>query len=158
MDNLHDNNAQNLKSLGGGKTDYPQTYAPQVLESFDNKYPDTKYVVELDCTEFTALCPKTQQPDFAKIKVRYSPDTKLVESKSMKLYLFSFRNHGSFHENVVNMIARDLFELLKPHWIEVQGYFMPRGGISINPFVRLEHRKSENEALMEAIQRDGVGD
>lgn len=138
MDATQANNAQSLKSLGSGATDYPTKYAPEVLESFDNKFPGVDYVVELDCTEFTALCPKTQQPDFATILIRYVPDKKLVESKSLKLYLFSFRNHGSFHENCVNQIAQDLFKLMEPKWIEVKGNFYPRGGISINPLVRLE--------------------
>lgn len=139
MDNsVTQNNAQELKSLGAGKTDYPTTYTPDVLESFDNKFPDQDYMVELDCTEFTALCPKTKQPDFAKLLISYVPDKKLVESKSLKLYLFSFRNHGSFHENVVNQIAADLFRLMEPKWIKVRGRFYPRGGISINPVCVLE--------------------
>jgi len=125
-----------LKSLGSGNTDYPTEYAPQVLERFANKFPnkDTdSYVVQLECPEFTALCPKTKQPDFAKIVIEYTPNEWLVESKSLKLYLFSFRNHGSFHEEVINTIANDLNNLLKPKWISVKGDFFPRGGISINP-------------------------
>lgn len=141
MDSTKENNAQELKSLGSGATDYPQKYAPEVLESFQNKFPNQDYIVELDCREFTALCPKTQQPDFATISIRYTPDQLLVESKSLKIYLFSYRNHGSFHENCVNQIARDLFDLMKPKWIEVKGYFFPRGGISINPTCRLEKDK-----------------
>lgn len=140
MDSTLANNAQGLKSLGSGATDYPTKYAPEVLESFDNKHPENDYVVELDCKEFTALCPKTQQPDFATILIRYVPDKKLVESKSLKIYLFSFRNHGSFHENCVNQIAKDLFALMEPKWIEVKGNFFPRGGISINPTARLEKK------------------
>lgn len=132
------NNEQDLKSLGQGKTDYPTSYDPTVLESFDNAFPENTYTVELECPEFTALCPKTAQPDFATILIRYAPDKKLVESKSLKLYLFSFRNTGSFHENCVNKIARDLFTLMEPKWIEVRGDFFPRGGISINPVCRLE--------------------
>lgn len=140
MDSTQANNAADLKSLGSGKTDYPTSYSPDVLEVFDNKFPDQEYVVELDCKEFTALCPKTQQPDFATIWIRYSPDMKLVESKSLKIYLFSFRNQGSFHENCVNQIAKDLFKIMQPRWIEVKGNFFPRGGISINPSVRLEKK------------------
>ena len=128
-----------LKSLGE-KSEIPTSYAPDVLEAFDNKFPDQEYTVELECPEFTSLCPKTSQPDFANITIKYSPDKKLVESKSLKLYLFSFRNQGSFHENCINQIARDLFELMQPKWIEVRGDFYPRGGISINPFVRLEKK------------------
>lgn len=137
------NEAQGLKSLGE-KSEIPSTYAPDVLESFDNKFPEQDYEVELECPEFTSLCPKTGQPDFANILIKYSPDKKLVESKSLKLYLFSFRNHGSFHENCVNQIARDLFDLMKPKWIEVRGDFFPRGGISINPVVRLASVQEED--------------
>lgn len=133
--------AEGLKLLGE-KSEIPIDYAPQVLESFDNKYPDNDYIVELECPEFTSLCPKTKQPDFANITIRYVPDKKLVESKSLKLYLFSFRNHGSFHENCVNQIAKDLFDLMNPKWIEVRGDFFPRGGISINPVVRREQKSN----------------
>lgn len=137
---MTEEHTQHLKSLGAGATEYPQDYCPTVLESFDNKFPGVNYVVEIECPEFTSLCPKTKQPDFASIIIRYVPDEKLVESKSLKLYLFSFRQHGSFHEEVINMIAQDLFKLMNPKWIEVRGDFMPRGGISINPLVRLEQK------------------
>ena len=130
-------NFDNLKSLGSGITKYPDEYDPSVLEFFSNKFPDNFYIVELDCPEFTTLCPKTSQPDFAKIQIRYCPDQRLVESKSLKLYLFSFRNTGSFHEDCVNRIAKDLFLLMEPKWIEVQGEFYPRGGIGINPSVKI---------------------
>ena len=132
------NLAADLKLLGRKVTGYPHHYAPEVLEVFGNEFPRHDYVVELDCPEFTSLCPVTGQPDFGKIRILYSPDKWLVESKSLKIYLFSFRNHGAFHENCVNMIARDLFKVMKPKWIEVSGFFNPRGGISINPSVRLE--------------------
>jgi 7-cyano-7-deazaguanine reductase len=126
--------ADRLKSLGSkGGTEYPVDYSPGVLEWFGNRFPEQEYVVELKCPEFTSLCPKTKQPDFANITIRYRPNGRLVESKSLKLYLFSFRNHGSFHEDCVNTIARDLFNLMAPRWIEVVGEFMPRGGISIHP-------------------------
>ena len=84
----------------GHKTDYPTDYAPQVLEAFDNKHPDNDYFVKFNCPEFTSLCPMTGQPDFATIYISYVPDKKMVESKSLKLYLFSFRNHGDFHEDM----------------------------------------------------------
>ena len=84
----------------GHKTDYPTDYAPQVLEAFDNKHPDNDYFVKFNCPEFTSLCPMTGQPDFATIYISYVPDKKMVESKSLKLYLFSFRNHGDFHEDL----------------------------------------------------------
>ncbi len=125
--------SKNLKLLGNQKTKYPQKYCPKILESFNNKFPKHRYIVEIECPEFTSLCPKTAQPDFASILITYSPKQKLVESKSLKLYLFSFRNEGSFHEDCINKIANDLYELLDPWFIEVRGDFMPRGGISINP-------------------------
>jgi 7-cyano-7-deazaguanine reductase len=138
MSDDQDQKTEGLHLLGNGKTAYPDKYAPETLEVFGNKFPENDYLVELDCPEFTSLCPITGQPDFGRIRIRYSPDHFLVESKSLKIYLFSFRNEGSFHENCVNMIARDLFKIMQPKWIEVAGCFNPRGGISINPTVRLE--------------------
>lgn len=120
--------------LGGAQTKYPETYAPQVLEAFDNKNPGKIAWTTFVCTEFTSLCPKTGQPDFAKIFINYVANTKMVESKSLKLYLFSFRNHGDFHEDCVQTICDDLVQLMKPKYIEVIGEFTPRGGIAIYPF------------------------
>jgi len=105
-----------------------------MLETFENKHPSNDYFVKFNCPEFTALCPITGQPDFANIIINYIPDKLCVESKSLKLYLFSFRNHGEFHENCVNRIMKDLVALLAPRYIEVWGEFMPRGGISIDPY------------------------
>lgn len=121
-------------ALGEIKTDYPQTYAPEVLEAFDNKNPGKIAWTTFVCTEFTSLCPKTGQPDFAKIFINYIADKKMVESKSAKLYLFSFRNHGDFHEDCVQTICDDLVKLLKPKYLEVVGEFTPRGGIAIFPY------------------------
>lgn len=118
----------------GNKTDYPTQYAPEVLEAFDNKHPDVDYFVKFNCPEFTSLCPITSQPDFATIYISYIPDKKLVESKSLKLYLFSYRSKGEFHENCVNTIMKDLVALMDPKYIEVWGKFMPRGGLSIDPY------------------------
>lgn len=118
----------------GHNTDYPTDYAPQVLEAFDNKHPDNDYFVKFNCPEFTSLCPMTGQPDFATIYISYVPDKKMVESKSLKLYLFSFRNHGDFHEDCINIIMKDLIALMDPKYIEVWGKFTPRGGLSIDPF------------------------
>ncbi len=123
-----------LSLLGNQQTKYPQNYAPEVLEAFDNKHPDNDYFVKFNCPEFTSLCPMTGQPDFAAIYIAYIPDKKLVESKSLKLYLFSYRNFGEFHEDCVNRIMKDLTELLEPKYIEVWGKFLPRGGISIDPY------------------------
>ena len=109
-------------------------YTPEVLEAFPNKHPEHDYFVKFNCPEFTSLCPITGQPDFASITISYVPDTKLVESKSLKLYLFSFRNRGDFHEDCVNIIMNDLIALMQPKYIEVWGRFAPRGGISIDPY------------------------
>ncbi|MDR2684717.1 MAG: preQ(1) synthase [Prevotellaceae bacterium] len=118
----------------GNKAEYRKDYAPEALETFDNKHPDNDYWVQFNCPEFTSLCPITGQPDFAEIVISYIPAQKLVESKSLKLYLFSFRNHGAFHEDCVNIIMKDLIKLMQPKYIEVTGYFTPRGGISIFPY------------------------
>ena len=123
-----------LSLLGNQHTQYPGQYAPDVLEAFDNKHPDNDYLVKFICPEFTSLCPMTGQPDFATIHIAYIPDVKMVESKSLKLYLFSFRNHGDFHEDCVNIIMKDLLALMQPKYIEVYGEFTPRGGIAIHPY------------------------
>mgnify|MGYP000877792018 CR=1 FL=1 len=123
-----------ISLLGRQNTKYAMAYEPQVLEAFANKHPDNDYFVKFNCPEFTSLCPMTGQPDFATIYISYVPDKKLVESNSLKLYLFSFRNHGDFHEDCVNIIMKDLFKLLEPKYIEVLGKFTPRGGISIDPY------------------------
>ena len=121
-------------SLGKAKTDYEFAYNPKLLEAFKNKNPGQVAWTSLVCTEFTSLCPKTGQPDFAKIFINYIADKKMVESKSLKLYLFSFRNHGDFHEDCVQTICNDLVELMAPKYLEVIGEFTPRGGIAIFPF------------------------
>ena len=120
--------------LLGNKTEYKFGYNPTVLETFDNPHPDNDYWVRFNCPEFTSLCPVTSQPDFATIYIKYIPDKQMVESKSLKLYLFSFRNHGAFHEDCVNIIMKDLVALMNPKYIEVLGEFVPRGGISIYPY------------------------
>ena len=120
--------------LGNQKVKYPDNYCPQILETFINKHPDNDYFVKFNCPEFTSLCPITGQPDFACIYISYIPGRKMVESKSLKLYLFSFRNHGDFHEDCVNIIMKDLIKLMDPKYIEVWGKFTPRGGISIDPY------------------------
>ncbi len=125
---------ENLTLLGNKKTEYKSDYAPEVLETFTNKHPDNDYFVKFNCPEFTSLCPITGQPDFANITISYVPNIKMVESKSLKLYLFSFRNHGDFHEDCVNIIMKDLIKLMDPKYIEVWGRFTPRGGISIDPY------------------------
>ncbi|MBR6599955.1 MAG: NADPH-dependent 7-cyano-7-deazaguanine reductase QueF, partial [Oscillospiraceae bacterium] len=123
-----------LTLLGNKKVKYPDNYAPQLLETFANKHCGNDYFVKFNCPEFTSLCPITGQPDFATIYISYIPGKKMVESKSLKLYLFSFRNHGDFHEDCVNIIMKDLIKLMDPKYIEVWGKFTPRGGISIDPY------------------------
>ena len=98
---------EGLKALGR-ETGYLETYNPSVLETFENKHQDNDYWVRFNCPEFTSVCPITGQPDFAEIRISYIPDKRMVESKSLKLYLFSFRNHGDFHEDCVNVIMKDL--------------------------------------------------
>lgn len=128
------NEMGDISLLGNKKNVYPDNYAPEMLETFVNKHPDNDYFVKFNCPEFTSLCPITGQPDFAAITISYVPDVKMVESKSLKLYLFSFRNHGDFHEDCVNVIMKDLIKLMEPKYIEVWGKFTPRGGISIDPY------------------------
>ena len=119
-----------LKSLGRS-VQAVGDYDPSVLDSFANQHPARDYWVTFTCPEFTTLCPKTGQPDFATLTIRYIPAKRLVESKSLKLYLFGFRNH----EDVVNVVYDDIWNLLRPKYLEVYGKFAARGGITIDPFV-----------------------
>ena len=105
--------------LGNKDVKYSMDYAPEMLQTFDNKHPDNDYFVKFNCPEFTSLCPITGQPDFATVYISYVPGEKMVESKSLKLYLFSFRNHGDFHEDCMNIIMKDLIKLMDPKYIEV---------------------------------------
>ena len=133
--------------LGNQGTKYPMDYAPEMLETFVNKHQDTDYFVKFNCPEFTSLCPLTGQPDFATIYISYVPDVKMVESKSLKLYLFSFRNHGDFHEDCINIIMKDLVKLMDPKYIEVWGKFTPRGGISIDPYTNYGRKGTKWEQV-----------
>lgn len=118
-----------LKRSGGPR---PETPEQARLESFPNRYPSRDYTVVFDCPEFTSLCPITGQPDFARITITYIPHLKCLESKSLKLYLFSFRNTGMFHEEITNRILDDLVAACQPRWARVRGIMNPRGGISID--------------------------
>ena len=133
--------------LGNQGTKYPMDYAPEMLETFVNKHQDTDYFVKFNCPEFTSLCPLTGQPDFATIYISYVPDVKMVESKSLKLYLFSFRNHGDFHEDCINIIMKDLVKLMDPKYIEVWGKFTPRVGISIDPYTNYGRKGTKWEQV-----------
>jgi len=146
---MRNSGLESLSHLGSGNTAYSTTYDPNLLESFPNKNPDVEAWTTFVCPEFTSLCPKTGQPDFAKIIVNYISDKDMVESKSLKLYLFSFRNHGDFHEDCVAKICRDLNKLLNPKYIEVIGDFTPRGGISIHPFVSRHNGSDQFKKLYE---------
>ncbi len=137
---------EGLRSLGS-KVQYKEDYAPEVLESFENLHQDNDYWVRFNCPEFTSLCPITGQPDFAEIRICYIPGVRMVESKSLKLYLFSFRSHGAFHEDCVNIIMKDLIALMDPKYIEVTGFFTPRGGISIYPFANYGRPGTKYEKL-----------
>jgi 7-cyano-7-deazaguanine reductase len=125
---------KNLTILGG------QAKPSKNLEAFPNRAPGRFYLVTLETDEFTCICPKTGQPDFAHIRIQYIPDGSVVESKSLKLYLWSYRNEGAFHEHVVNVILDDLVRALDPHWCKVTGVFNVRGGIGIT--VEAEHTKT----------------
>lgn len=137
---------EGLQALGR-KTQYRTDYDPSVLETFQNKHIGNDYWVQFNCPEFTSLCPITGQPDFAEIRIMYLPDQRMVESKSLKLYLFSFRNHGDFHEDCVNTIMKDLICLMDPKYIEVTGIFTPRGGISIYPYANYGRPGTRYELL-----------
>ena len=139
---------EGLQALGN-EAKYSMDYAPEVLEAFENKHPENDYWVQFNCPEFTSLCPITGQPDFAEIRICYIPNKKMVESKSLKLYLFSFRNHGDFHEDCVNTIMKDLIRLMEPKYIEVTGFFTPRGGISIYPYTNFGQPGTKYERMAE---------
>jgi len=113
----------------------------QRLETFPNHHPERNYVVTLRTEEFTCLCPATSQPDFAKLTIQYIPEKKILESKSLKLYLWSFRQRGVFHEHVTNVILDELVKVLQPRWCKVTAEFAVRGGISIT--VDAEYKKQD---------------
>ena len=142
-----DKELEGLSLLGNQGTKYDYSYNPEVLEVFENKHPDNDYFVKFNCPEFTSLCPITGQPDFATIYISYIPSIKMVESKSLKLYLFSFRNHGDFHEDCMNIITKDLIKIMDPKYIEVWGKFTPRGGISIDPYCNYGKRGTKFEEM-----------
>ncbi|MBR5699231.1 MAG: NADPH-dependent 7-cyano-7-deazaguanine reductase QueF [Prevotella sp.] len=146
---MSDNRKQEGLQALGRETNYLENYAPDVLETFENKHPDNDYWVRFNCPEFTSVCPITGQPDFAEIRISYIPDKRMVESKSLKLYLFSFRNHGDFHEDCVNIIMKDLVRLMDPKYLEVRGIFTPRGGISIWPYANYGRPGTKWEQLAE---------
>jgi 7-cyano-7-deazaguanine reductase len=118
----------------GQAAQQPQSPEQAVLERVGNPHPALRYCIRFTAPEFTSLCPLTGQPDFAPLVIDYVPDAWIVESKSLKLYLASFRNHGAFHEACTLDIAQRLMGLLTPHWVRIGGYWYPRGGIPIDVF------------------------
>lgn len=129
---MADNPENDLSILSDGERSYPESPDDAVLETFENKYAGRDYTVTFDCPEFTSRCPVTAQPDFGKITIKYIPDKACIESKSLKLYLFSYRNVNTFHEEAVNRILDDLVKACAPRQAIVEGVFNPRGGISIH--------------------------
>ncbi len=125
--------AYKLKQLGK-KAALPESPEEAVLEKVKNPHPDTDYVVRFTCPEFTSLCPVTGQPDFAKIIIDYVPDKFILESKSLKLFMGSFRNHAEFHEACTVGIAKRIISEINPRWLRIGGYWYPRGGIPIDVF------------------------
>ena len=154
MEGRNKKELEGVSLLGNQNTHYQYDYDPSVLETFINKHQDNDYMVTFTCPEFTSLCPKTGQPDFAEIIINYIPDKRMVESKSLKLYLFSFRNHGDFHEDCTNIIMKDLIKLMDPKYIEIKGNFLPRGGISILPFANYAKPGSGYECMVTKRQFD----
>lgn len=130
-----------LTLLKKNHKDYPDSPEKAKIETFRNAFPKRDYVITFDCPEFTSLCPITGQPDFGHITINYIAKEKCIESKALKLYLFSYRNHNTFHEVAVNTILDDLVAACKPKWMQVIGDFMPRGGIAIH--VTAEHGKKD---------------
>ena len=140
---------KDLTLLGNQDVSYEFDYNPDILEAVDNDYSNRDYFIKFNCPEFTTLCPMTGQPDFATIYINYIPDKEIIESKALKLYLFSYRNYGGFHEASVNMIMDDIIQLIDPRYIEVWGKFLPRGGISIDPYTNYGRPDSKYEKMAE---------
>jgi 7-cyano-7-deazaguanine reductase len=146
-ESMSEKDHNNLTLLKHSSTRIPANPDEARLESFPNKYPNRDYSIEFDCPEFTSLCPVTGQPDFARIKIIYVPDQKCLESKSLKLYLGSFRNMGMFHEEITNRVLDDLVAVCEPRWAKVIGIMNPRGGIAITVMA---------EFCREGYQRPGI--
>lgn len=150
-------NLDGVTLLGNQNTKYKFDYDPSILEKFERKFDELQedeQIVNLDCFEFASRCPRTGQPDFATIHISYIPNKYMVESKSLKLYLFSFQQHGDFHESCIHMIMNDLVDLLSPKFLSVYGDFNSRGGISILPlsiYADEDHQELKQKLQMEAL-------
>lgn len=149
---------EGAKSLGSGATTYKYQYDPTLLETFVNKHQDRDYVITFDCTEGTSLCPKTHQPDFFKAVISYIPRERCLESKAAKLYLGSFRNTGSFHEDVCNTVGKDLVKLLDPKYLEVRMIYSVRGGIALYPFFSYADDSGKYDHIVQQRQIDVLRD
>ena len=139
---MNQDDTTGLKHLGSGKTSYAfEEPTSAILEAFPNKYPGRPYTIQFIHPEFTSLCPKTGQPDFATVEINYVPDQLCIETKSLKLYFTAYRNHGSFMETITNKILDDLVEVCQPRSMQVIARFNPRGGTTLN--VTAEYRKDD---------------
>lgn len=134
---------EKFRHLGSGDTEYQYTVNPDFLETFANSHPDRQYKVTFTTQEVTSLCPITGQPDFYRITITYIPDRHCLESKSLKLYLFSFRQSGMFAEAMANRILDDLVKVCSPRWMQVESVMNPRGGIGLT--VLVEYRADDLE-------------
>jgi len=135
----HQDDTSGLKQLGSGRTSYAFEHpSAEILEAFPNQYPDRDYQIRFEHPEFTSLCPKTGQPDFATIEISYIPDKLCIETKSLKLYFTAYRNHGSFMETITNKILDDLVSVCHPRQMQVVAMFNPRGGTSLTVTVEYE--------------------
>lgn len=144
------NRFSGLTLLKASKVNYPANPKEAKLEFFKNIYSGRDYEITFCCPEFTSLCPVTGQPDFGKIVIRYIPDKSCIESKSLKLFLFSFRNYDTFHEEAVNLILDAIINACSPRWAEVEGEFNPRGGIAIRVKTSTDNRvKTKNKKRYE---------
>ena len=141
---MSEDRLKDLTLLKANESNYPQEPSRDILEAFDNQFAHRDYWITFDCPEFTSLCPVTGQPDFGHITVKYVADKKCIESKSLKLYLFSYRNHNSFHEEVVNTVLEDIVATCSPRKCTVYGDFMPRGGISLK--IEASYSADENNS------------
>ena len=133
---------KNLRNLGN-KSIIPSNPNDAILESIPNPHFDLQYVIRLSTPEFTSICPKTDQPDFGNIIIDYIPNKLIVESKSFKLFMHSFRNHGGFHEDCTLMIAKKIIKKIKPKWLRVGGFWNPRGGIPIDIFFQTSKKPDD---------------
>jgi 7-cyano-7-deazaguanine reductase len=138
----YDASANKLLKLGEDTAYSYQNPNIEILEKIANPHEDVNYLARFTCPEFTSLCPVTGQPDFAKIIIEYFPNKYLLESKSLKLYLVGYRNHGAFHEDCTIKIAKDFIKIIEPKWLKISGLWHPRGGIPIDVFY--EYGKKPN--------------